>query len=90
VTRLRNGQPGFETRQGQEIFSSAKTIQTVSGADPVPYSLGTVVLSPDLSGWGVMLTTHLHLVEVKNERSYTSTASIRLQGVDRANLTFNY
>jgi hypothetical protein len=35
-----------------------------------------------LGGWGVKLTTHLHLMpRSKNEWSYTSTPPVRLHGV---------
>jgi hypothetical protein len=41
---------------------------------PVP-----TVLSLTSSGWGVELTTHLHIAEIKKEWSYTSTPPICLQ-----------
>jgi hypothetical protein len=52
----------FESWQEPEIFSSPKTIHSVSGAHPTSYSLGSGVLSWGYNGWGMKLTTHLHLM----------------------------
>jgi hypothetical protein len=64
-------------------FSSSLCIQTGSGAHPASYSVGTGVLSPGVKhDWGVMLTTHPHLVpRLRMSRSCTSSLPRRLHGV---------
>jgi hypothetical protein len=63
-------------------FSFHHSVQNGSGAHPASYSMHTRVSFPGgKSGWGVKLTTHIHLVpRSKNAWSYTSTP-IRLHGV---------
>jgi hypothetical protein len=66
-------------------------LQNVKSGSGVSYSTGTGVLSGGLSGRGLKLTIHLHLVtELKNERSFTSIPAIRLHGADRNNFQFTF
>jgi hypothetical protein len=59
---------------GPRDFSSSLCVQTVSGAHPDSYT-GTGGPSPGVKGsWGVMLTTHPHLVpRSRMSRSYTTS-----------------
>jgi multisubunit Na+/H+ antiporter MnhG subunit len=43
-------------------LSLLQNVQTRSRAHTVSYSMGTGTLSQGLMNWGIMLTTHLHLM----------------------------
>jgi hypothetical protein len=60
---------------GAKDFSSSLCIQTGCGAYPASYQWVLEVLSPGVKhGWGVMLTTHPHLMpRSRMSRSYTSS-----------------
>jgi hypothetical protein len=45
-----------------ENFFLRHRVQTGSGSHPASYPTGSGALSPGVRGWGVKLTTHLHLV----------------------------
>jgi hypothetical protein len=54
---------GVQSPTGTKDFYSILCVQTGSGAHPAPCTMGARVLSPGVKrGWGVMLTTHPHLV----------------------------
>jgi hypothetical protein len=75
---------GFESRQGQEVFS--RIIQTDSGVHLATYSMGAGVLA-----WCKRLEGEVDSspssADVKNDRSYTATPPIYLNAVDRASCT---
>jgi len=45
-----------------KTFSFVQNIFTIFGDPPASYSVGIGVLSQGYSGWGMKLTTHLHVV----------------------------
>ena len=47
---------------GARYFSLLQNLRTGSGAHLTSYSVGTEVLSRGYWGWGVVWTTHFHLV----------------------------
>ena len=54
--------PGFESRNLQEIFIILQIVQAGPGAHTSSYFVGTGDVSSGESGGGVYLTPHLHLV----------------------------
>jgi len=83
VTRLRAGRPGFSSRQGQwrDSFSPPPQTDRIWGPQ-TSYPMGTGGSSPEESGRGVKLPTHLHFsAEFENAWSYTSTPPVGLHGV---------
>jgi hypothetical protein len=62
VTRLRAGQPGFDSRQGQRIFLLVTASRPALGRAQPPIQWLPGALPQWWSGWGVKLTTHLHVV----------------------------
>ena len=76
--------PGLKSREGQEIFSYPKAIQTGNGARQAPCSMGTGVFPGDKAAGAWKLTAHLHLVPILRMRGavpplplYTFMASDR-------------
>jgi hypothetical protein len=54
---------GFDPQQGQRIFILASASRLALGPTQPPIQMVLEVLSPVINcGWGVMLTTHPHLV----------------------------
>jgi hypothetical protein len=53
VTRLRAGQPGFDSRQGQDIFLLATASGPTLGPTQPPIERVSAVLSPPPPGGGV-------------------------------------
>jgi hypothetical protein len=74
---------GVRSPAGAKDFSSSLCVQTGCGAHPASCTMGTGGPSPGVKrGRGVMLTTHLHLVQRSwMSRSYTSSPLKRLHGV---------
>jgi hypothetical protein len=63
-------------------FSSSLCVQISSVAHPTFYPMGTGSFPAKKHGWGVMLTTHSHLVpRSRMSRSYTSSPPWSLFGV---------
>jgi hypothetical protein len=73
--------PGFDSQQRQEIFLLSITSRQSLGPAQPPMQWIQRAVSPGLSGWGVMLTTHHHInVEVKNGGAIPTTP-LRLHSV---------
>jgi hypothetical protein len=70
---------GFPARTRN--YSLIHTVQTDSGTHPVSYPMSTGVSFSGESGWGVKLTTHLHLVPRSIKVELWLHSPIRLHGV---------
>jgi hypothetical protein len=80
---LWTGRPGFNPRQRQRISPPASASRPALGPTqpPVQWVLGVFFLGLK-RGWGVMLTTHPHLVlRLRMSRSYTSSHPMCFHGV---------
>jgi hypothetical protein len=81
---------GSNAGRDKRFFSSPKRLDRLWGT-PVSYLMGTRVFPRGLSGRGVMLTTHLHLMP-KSRMSgailLLPLPSICVNSVDRDNFTF--
>ena len=62
LNTLRAGQTGVRISGEARYFYLLRNVQTGSDADLAFHSTGTAILSRELSGQGMNLTTHLHLV----------------------------
>jgi hypothetical protein len=71
------GLPGFDSRQGYEIF----LYSTLSGAHPSSYQMGIGVLFLVVKWQDVKLTTHLHLVPRSRMDGAIILVSLRLHGI---------
>jgi len=77
----------IESPQGKGIFSLLQNFQTVSGAHPASYSMGTGVFSRGVERLGREVDhSHPSSAGVKTGWSYTSTPPISFCGVTRNNL----
>jgi hypothetical protein len=86
VTKLRAGRSGFRTHARPRDFSLFQTVYKGPRAYSASYSIGTVVLSPGTKRPEHDDLSHISSVEVKTERSFTSTPPPRVHGVDKVTL----
>jgi hypothetical protein len=78
VTRLRAGQPGFDSRHGQSFFFVTGSRSTLKPTQsPIQWVLGTLFPAVRAPIREVVLSL-LSTAEVKNAWSYTSTPHMSL------------
>jgi hypothetical protein len=76
VTSLQVGQSGIQFLAGTKGFCLFQNIQTSSGANPTPYSLGSVVFFWVMQPGYEVAFLLSSIVEIKNKWSYTFTTPI--------------
>jgi hypothetical protein len=87
---LQTGWPGFIPRQRQRISLLASASRPAVGPTqpPIQWLLGVLSLRVKRS-WGMMLTTHSHLMQrSRTSRSYTSPLPTHLDGMYQRQLYF--
>jgi hypothetical protein len=89
VTRLGAGRSGVQIPEGERNFPIFENHHTTPGDILACYSVGTGILSWGQSGWGVKLTTDLHIMSrLRTSGVKPLLPFICLHGMDGENFTF--
>jgi hypothetical protein len=80
--RLDDRAAGIRSSAKTKNFSSSLCVRTSSESRLASCAMGTGVLAPGVKrGWGLTLTTHIHVVRRPTVKSYTSSRPCRPHGV---------
>jgi hypothetical protein len=87
--QLRARRAGDRIPSGARDIFFSRTVQTVSGAHPLPSSVAAEAFSREQRWGGVKLTTQRHLVSRLRISGSTPPLPYSLHGVDRNNFAFS-